>query len=92
MARPLNKKMDEGGFYTRRPEIEACIDEALAQSPERVLRRAAIRNFRDPDYMPMECLLHLMREASRILWPEQHILHMEQEPLSKVAIQRALVK
>ena len=63
MARPLNKKMDEGGFYTRRPEIEACIDEALAQSPERVLRRAAIRNVRDPDYMPMECLLHLMREA-----------------------------
>lgn len=63
MARPLNKKMDEGGFYTRRPEIEACIDEALVQSPERVLRRAAIRNVRDPDYMPMECLLHLMREA-----------------------------
>ncbi|MEH6953043.1 hypothetical protein V4R08_17635 (plasmid) [Nitrobacter sp. NHB1] len=55
--------MDEGGFYTRRPEIEASIDEALAQSPERVLRRAAIRNVRDTNYMPMECLLHLMREA-----------------------------
>ena len=63
MARQLNKKLDEGGFYTRRPEIEAGIDEALAQSPETVLRRAAIRNVRDPDYMPMECLLHLMREA-----------------------------
>lgn len=63
MARPLNKKLDEGGFYTRRPEIEACIDEALKQSTETVLRRAAIRNVRDPDYMPMECLLHLMREA-----------------------------
>jgi hypothetical protein len=63
MARPLNKKTDEGGFYTRRPEIEACIDEALGQSLERILRRAAIRNVRDPDYMPMECLLHLMRES-----------------------------
>lgn len=63
MARPLNKKMDEGGFYTRRPEIEACIDEALTECPDTVLRRAAIRNARDPDYMPMECLLHLMREA-----------------------------
>ena len=63
MARPLNKKKDEGGFYTRRPEIEACIDEALTQPPETVFRRAAIRNVRDPEYMPMECLLHLMREA-----------------------------
>ena len=63
MARPLNKKLDEGGFYSRRPEIEAGIDEALTQSAETVLRRAAIRNVRDPDYMPMECLLHLMREA-----------------------------
>jgi hypothetical protein len=63
MARPLNKKIDEGGFYTRRPEIEACIDEALKQSPETIFRRAAIRNIRDPDYMPMECLLYLMREA-----------------------------
>lgn len=63
MARPLNKMSEEGGYYTRRPEIEACIDEALKQSPETILRRAAIRNVRDPDYMPMECLLHLMREA-----------------------------
>ena len=33
MARPLYKKLDEGGVYTRRPEIEACIDEALTQAP-----------------------------------------------------------
>jgi hypothetical protein len=63
MARPLNKKRKEGGFYTRRTEVEAVIDEALSQSAETVLRRAAIRNIRDLDYMPMECLLHLMREA-----------------------------
>ena len=49
MARPLNKKLDDGGFYTRRPEIEAGIDEALTQIAETVLRRAAIRNVRDPD-------------------------------------------
>jgi hypothetical protein len=54
---------EEGGLYTRRFEIEACIDEALTQTLELVLRRAAIRNVRDPGYMPMECLLHLMREA-----------------------------
>jgi hypothetical protein len=53
----------EGGFYARRPEIEVCIDEALTQNPETLLRRAAIRNVRDPEYMPIECLLHLLREA-----------------------------
>lgn len=63
MARPLNTMNEEGGFYTRRPEIEACIDEALAQTLETVVRRANIRSTRDPEYMPMECLLHLIREA-----------------------------
>jgi hypothetical protein len=53
----------EGGFYARRPEIEACTDVALNQSLETVVRRAHIRNQRDPDYVPMECLLHLLREA-----------------------------
>jgi hypothetical protein len=63
MARPLNKMKEGGGFYTRRPDIEACIDEVLTQSLDTILRRAAIRNIRDPEYMPMECLLHMMREA-----------------------------
>lgn len=63
MARPLNKMREEGGFYTRRPDIESCIDEALTQSLETVLRRTNIRNVSDPDYMPMECLIYLMREA-----------------------------
>ena len=63
MARPLNRVREEGGFYSRRPEIEACIDQALTQDLETVLRRAAIRKPADPDYMPMECLLHLAREA-----------------------------
>lgn len=63
MARPLNKVKEERGFYTRRPEIESSIDDALTQDLETIVRRANIRNQRDPDYMPMECLLHLLREA-----------------------------
>ncbi len=62
MARPLNKLKD-GVPYTRRQEIEACINEALTQDTATLLHRANIRSPRDPDYMPMECLLHLMREA-----------------------------
>jgi hypothetical protein len=62
MVRPLNK-MKGGKTYTRRPEIEACINVALGQDLSTVLKRAAVRNVKDPDYMPMECLLHLAREA-----------------------------
>jgi hypothetical protein len=40
MARPLNKVREEGGFYTRRPEIESSIDVALTQDLETVVRRA----------------------------------------------------
>ncbi|MGD9920061.1 MAG: hypothetical protein AB7V13_01275 [Pseudorhodoplanes sp.] len=56
MARALNK-------YTRPADIEASIDEALTQDLDTVLRRANIRSPKKPDYMPLECLLHLAREA-----------------------------
>lgn len=63
MARPLNNMTEAGAFYTRPAHVEASIDKALAQDPDTVLRRAAIRNPKHPDYMPLECLLHLAREA-----------------------------
>jgi DNA-directed RNA polymerase specialized sigma24 family protein len=63
MARPLNNITEAGAAYTRSAYVEANIDEALAQNMDTVLRRAAIRNPKHPDYMPLECLLHLAREA-----------------------------
>jgi hypothetical protein len=63
MARQLNKIKGTGDFYTRPPEIEASIDEALSQDLEMVLQRANIRSPKKPGYMPLECLLHLAREA-----------------------------
>ena len=56
MARALSK-------YTRPADIEASIDEVLAQDQKTVLQRANIRNPKQPGYMPLECLLHLAREA-----------------------------
>lgn len=63
MARPLNTKAEDGSDYTRPPAIEESIDEALGQDLDTVLRRAAIRSPGHAEYMPLECLLHLAREA-----------------------------
>lgn len=63
MARALNKIKGTGEYYTRPADIEAVIDEALTQDLDTVLARANIRNPKQPGYMPLECLLHLAREA-----------------------------
>lgn len=63
MARPLNKIKGTGQFYIRPAEIEASIDKALTQDLETILQRANIRSPKRPGYMPLECLLHLAREA-----------------------------
>jgi len=64
MARPLEKTTN-GKLYTRPPEIEAATDAALTQDLDTQLRRALIRDTHDPEYLPSECLLHLVREARR---------------------------
>src|SRR5882757_395639 len=63
MPRALNKVLKGGAGYKRPPEIEASIEAALGQSLDEQLRRANIRDPADADYMPSECLLHLVREA-----------------------------
>jgi hypothetical protein len=66
MAQPLTKKKeDDGTLYTRFPEIEAAIDIALGQDLDRLCRRAAVRDRKLSDYLPSECLVHLIREAHR---------------------------
>ncbi|UGY07454.1 hypothetical protein [Bradyrhizobium quebecense] len=66
MAQPLSKtKEDDGTPYTRPTAIEAAIDVALGQDLETLCRRAAIRNSKLPDYLPSECLVHLVRHALR---------------------------
>lgn len=64
MARPLEKTTN-GKLYARPPEIEAAADAVLAQDLATQRRRALIRNRHDPEYLPSECLVHLIREARR---------------------------
>jgi hypothetical protein len=64
MARPLLKK-NEKGVLTRPPGIEAKIDAALTQDWATLSRRARVTDPRSPDFLPSECLVHLIREAIR---------------------------
>jgi hypothetical protein len=65
MARPLNKTKPDGAPYTRLPEIEAAIDSALGQDLETLSERAQLRDRKAKNYLPSECLVHLIREARR---------------------------
>lgn len=63
MPRALNKVTKGGVRYHRPPHIEASIEGALRQDLSEQLRCAKISDPADPDHMPSECLVHLIREA-----------------------------
>jgi hypothetical protein len=63
MARPLNKHYPDGTRYFR--PLEAAVDAALAQDVPTLCRRAAIQDRHSAEYLPPECLVHLIREARR---------------------------
>lgn len=63
MAPPLKSIKKDGTPYTRFPAIEAAIDVALTQSLDILRCRARISEPAHPEYMPTECLLHLVRAA-----------------------------
>jgi hypothetical protein len=65
MAQPLQKTKRDGTLYKRPPEIEAVLDIALTQDFETLRSRAEIRNRKATNYLPSECLTHLIREARR---------------------------
>jgi hypothetical protein len=65
MARPLTKTKTDGSLYARPESIEASIDQALQEDPDSVVRRARIPKRASPGFLPLECLVHLIREARR---------------------------
>ncbi|MDH2346793.1 sigma factor-like helix-turn-helix DNA-binding protein [Bradyrhizobium sp. SSUT77] len=60
MARPLSKK-----DLTRPPGVERKIDIALPQDWTTLSRRARETNPQSGDFLPSECLVHLLRDAIR---------------------------
>jgi RNA polymerase sigma factor (sigma-70 family) len=65
MARPLTKTKTDGSSYVRPNSIEASIEQALQEDPDSLVRRARIPQRASPGFMPLECLVHLIREGRR---------------------------
>lgn len=64
MNAPLTRKKKDGTPYTRPGNVEALLT-VLGKLPrEAILDRAHIRDRKNPNYVPSECLVHLIR-ASR---------------------------
>jgi len=65
MARALTKKDQDGKLYTRPVFVEEKIDGALGQDLPTLLRRSQVTHKSNPDFLPLECLVHLIREFRR---------------------------
>src|SRR5258706_8628014 len=58
---PLRKTQENGDLYTRPVKIEAKLVELAGLSREEALERCKIRQWKDPSYIPSECVLYLVR-------------------------------
>jgi len=58
---PLRKRKKSGELYKRRDTNEAILGELLVLDREELLARCSIRSSRDPNRVPSECLLYLVR-------------------------------
>jgi hypothetical protein len=63
MAKPLTNRKRDGSLYCRPAEINGAIDQALLLARADVLAGLACRSATDPDYIPSEVLVHLLRET-----------------------------
>lgn len=66
MVRELKKRNKDGVLYKRPEAIEYAIKVALQQDMERLHRRAWLTERQGGEFLPMECLVHLIRNAFRV--------------------------
>ena len=65
MVRPLTKVSRSGELYTRPATIETAIAAALGFDRITLEQRAAVTDRNSPEYIPSECLVHLIRKKHR---------------------------
>jgi hypothetical protein len=67
LAEPLRKKkLEDGSIYQRPPNVEAALDVLLLLPIDEFVQRCAITSRGDPEYVPSECLLHVLRGVARL--------------------------
>jgi len=65
MAPPLTKKKPNGKLYTRPATIETAISVAIQLDLATLCQRTWVSNPCSPDFLPLECVVYLIREAWR---------------------------
>jgi hypothetical protein len=65
MTRPLTKQDKDGNLYIRPVGIEKVIDAAMKQDLAVLQERAQVVDEKSPNYLPTECLVHIIRHAKR---------------------------
>jgi hypothetical protein len=65
MIRPLTNKDQYGTPYRRPAEVGKAIDVATQQDIVTLRERAVVWKQDSPDFIPMECLVYIIREAGR---------------------------
>jgi hypothetical protein len=65
MARALTKVDRRGKLYTRPGEVDTAIEVAIKQDLDTLARRAWISDPDKAEFLPMECLVHLLRDVGR---------------------------
>lgn len=65
MVRPLTKRKKDGKLYVRPEAVEEQIADALREDGETLRQRLRIHDRESPGYLRTECLVHVVREASR---------------------------
>jgi hypothetical protein len=58
---PLRKRSLEGELYARKPGIEAKLGEIIRLPHNEIMARCAAEGTTDPNYIPSECLMYLVR-------------------------------
>jgi hypothetical protein len=64
MIRSLQKRNQDGNLYKRPPAVEATIKLAIQKDPDTLRRQPCVSNPSSPDFLPLECLVYVIRDAS----------------------------
>ena len=65
MVRPLTKRKEDGELYVRPEAVEEQVADALREDGEVLRGRLRIHERGSPGHLRTECLVHVLREASR---------------------------
>lgn len=65
MLTPLTKKRGNGDLYERFPKTVAILEQLIALPRDEIVRRLGHRSRTHAEFIPSECLMYMLREASR---------------------------